>query len=95
MTAYRVDLDALDRTISAMQSTSDTVGAELTALDGHIAALHGVWSGEAAAAQLQAHREWSEGAKAMRDALDTLRALARTAHGNYSAAVAANQKMWG
>ncbi|MHA3703432.1 WXG100 family type VII secretion target [Jatrophihabitans sp. YIM 134969] len=95
MTTYRVDLDALDDTITFMQSTSDTVAAELAALDAHIAQLHDVWSGDAAGAQWAAHQEWSAGAAEMRAALDAMREAARTAHTNYSNAVAANQQMWG
>lgn len=94
-TRYHVDLDALDEVIGFLQKTSDAIAGRLADLDAEIAALHGVWTGEAAAAQLRAHQEWTAGAVEMREALDALHALARTAHGNYSAAVTANLQMWG
>ena len=94
MTRFAVDLDALDETVTFMQTTSDAIATELSALDARIAALHDVWTGEAAAAQRAAHQEWTRGATEMREALDAMRVAARTAHTNYSNAVTANQQMW-
>ena len=95
MPAFLVDLDALDAAIQLMESRSAAIAAQLESLDTHIAALHDVWTGEAAAAQLAAHQQWLAGAEEMRAGLDEIRAAARTAHGNYSAAVTANLSMWG
>lgn len=94
MPAFTVDLDALDETIALLAARSAAIAAELATLDGHIARLHDVWSGEAAAAQLAAHRQWLAGAEEMRTGLEEIRAAAATAHGNYSAAVTANLAMW-
>lgn len=60
-----------------------------------VATLSGTWSGEAAEAQRAAHAEWQRGAAQMRAALATMRAIAGTAHANYTAAAAANVRMWG
>jgi WXG100 family type VII secretion target len=95
VTAFKVDLDALDETIALMEARSARMATALDTLDGHIAKLHDVWTGGAAAAQLAAHEQWREGARQMREGLDAMREAARTAHGNYSSAVAANQRMWG
>jgi WXG100 family type VII secretion target len=94
MTAFRVDLDQLDALVTLMQNRSATIEAAVEALDARIAALHDVWTGAAAAAQLAAHEQWREGAGQMREGLDAMREAARTAHGNYAAAVGANQRMW-
>ena len=94
MPAFTVDLDALDEAIQVMEARSAAIAAQLDTLDGQIGRLHDVWTGEAAAAQLAAHRQWLAGAKEMREGLDAIRAAARTAHGNYSAAVTANLSMW-
>ncbi len=59
-----------------------------------VAELSGTWSGEAAEAQRAAHAEWQRGAAQMRAALATMRTIAGTAHANYTAAAAANVRMW-
>jgi WXG100 family type VII secretion target len=94
VTAFVVDLDALDASVALMQARSNAIAAALDTLDSHIAALHDVWTGEAATAQRVAHEQWREGARRMREALDAMRDAARTAHGNYTAAITANQQMW-
>ncbi|MGZ8178909.1 WXG100 family type VII secretion target [Williamsia sp. SKLECPSW1] len=57
--------------------------------------LHGTWTGEAADAQRAAHERWAHGAAEMRTAVTDLRKAGDTAHANYTAAVKANQDMWG
>ena len=57
--------------------------------------LHGSWTGEAANAQRAAHERWTRGADEMRSAVADLRKAGDTAHANYTAAVQANQEMWG
>lgn len=92
--AFAVDLDSLDDVVTRLANLEKSIEQQLADLDTRIRQIHGVWSGEAAAAQLAAHREWMAGAQQMRAGLGALRAAASTAHSNYSAAVAANKQMW-
>lgn len=64
-------------------------------VDATVTELHVSWSGEAAAAQRAAHDRWSAGAAEMRAALADLHRTGDTAHANYTAAITANQSMWG
>ncbi|OBC02762.1 hypothetical protein A5785_02540 [Gordonia sp. 852002-50395_SCH5434458] len=66
----------------------------LADIDKIIQQLHVTWSGEAAAAQAEAHAEWAAGAEDMRDALSDLEKLGSTAKSNYDSAVDANVRMW-
>ena len=94
MSALHADLDgllALTERLVGLQRRIETLASEL---DGQVCALHDQWSGAAAAAHLQAHRQWREGAERMRAAADELRGFVRCAHVNYSTAVAANARMW-
>ncbi|GAA2053332.1 WXG100 family type VII secretion target [Williamsia deligens] len=63
--------------------------------DQTVTRLHGSWTGEAADAQRAAHEKWTHGAAEMRSAVADLRKAGDTAHTNYTAAVKANQEMWG
>lgn len=63
-------------------------------IDAQMRRLSGVWSGQAAAEQAQAHQQWLQGAEEMRRALVQMRSIAETAHENYSNAVEANLRMW-
>lgn len=92
--AFTVDLDHLDRIVTRLSNLEKSIEQHLADLDKRIQQIHTVWSGDAAASQLAAHREWMTGAAEMRVGLAALRAAALTAHENYSAAVAANTKMW-
>ncbi|MEP6696067.1 MAG: WXG100 family type VII secretion target [Pseudonocardiales bacterium] len=92
---FTVDLDKLDGVVTRMGIFEKSIEARLAELDGRIQKMHGVWCGAAAAAQLATHREWMAGAREMRAGLVALKAAAATAHANYSAAVAANVRMWG
>lgn len=94
MTAFRVDLEALDLLIERMSA----VEAELTDVHDDVGSrmqrLQVVWSGRAATEHQVAYRRWSGGSAEAGEALLRLREIARTAHANYSAAVAANRTMW-
>lgn len=91
---YGVDLDELDHLVADLQGCESRLDDLAAALERETAALHDVWEGLAAEAQREAHEEWVQGQTTMREALGRLRAAARTAHGNYTAAVEANVAMW-
>lgn len=92
---FTVDLAELDDVIATMASFQDHLDRQLAHLDRTVASLHDTWQGAAADAQRSAHDEWVAGAREMREALTQMRDAARLAHGHYTAAVEANQRMWG
>lgn len=91
---YRVDLEQLDAAIDTMAKFGQSVDDWLAEVDRHIADLHLTWSSTAATAQRVAHDKWVSGVAEMRENLDELREVARTAHKNYSAAIETNTRMW-
>jgi WXG100 family type VII secretion target len=80
-------IDQLDRFDQHLESA-------LAEADRRVDELHVTWSGAAARAHRAAHDEWTRGAADMRAGLAAMRAIAATAHANYTAAVTANAQMW-
>lgn len=91
---YKVDLDELDDIVGDLEGTERSLESLTNDLERQIAKLHETWEGLSAQAQREAHEEWEEGMRDMRDALADMRAAARTAHGNYSKAIGTNVGMW-
>lgn len=89
-----MDLEELDSVVGHADELTKQVETWLNDLDALLSRLHETWSGETAAAQLEAHRQWVLGAEQMSESLRNLRSAAHTAHANYSSAVSANSKMW-
>ena len=94
MSRLRVDLAQLDEVVVHMRVVQDQLGRLRADVDAQVAAMHGTWTGGAAAAQSLAQQRWSSGAAEVQQALATLHAIAATAHENYSSAVATNRRMW-
>jgi WXG100 family type VII secretion target len=94
MTIYSVDLDELDAVITRMGKFDAALDEHMNKLDARIARLHKTWSGEAAVAQKAEHDKWMQAAREMRQAMATMRSAGKTAHGNYTRAIAANVDMW-
>lgn len=92
---FTVDSDELDEVVADVAGCEQALEGLTNDLEVQVRALHEVWEGLAAEAQREAHHEWEQGMRAMRDALAGLRGAARTAHGNYTAAVETNLWMWG
>lgn len=95
MTVFKVDLDQLDTTIIDLQQYSTQLDRELAAIDQHVARLQGCWSGQAAAAQAEAHRMWSTGARNLHHSVGVMHQAAATSHANYHGSAGTNQKVWG
>lgn len=91
---YTVDLDELDGSIGDMGTFDARVQKHLDALDSVVTQLQGVWHGDAADAQHDAHEKWTTGAQEMRTALAAMKAAATVAHENYTQAAEANRRMW-
>jgi WXG100 family type VII secretion target len=91
---FTVDLARLAEMIEQLSSFDRYLEQALDEAGRRVDELHVSWSGEAASAQRAAHQEWVRGAEDMRAGLATMRAIAATAHGNYSSAVTTNTRMW-
>jgi WXG100 family type VII secretion target len=91
---FTIDADELDQIISDVSKCETALQTLTSDLEKQIQSLQEVWEGLAAAAQKEAHAEWTKGMNDMRAALGDLRAAARTAHGNYTGAADANVNMW-
>ncbi|MBO0883986.1 MAG: WXG100 family type VII secretion target [Mycobacterium sp.] len=92
--AFRVDPDALADAVERMSEYLRYSESMLSEIDTLVSNLHGMWSGEAAAAHVEAHRHWASGEAMMREALGQLKAAGATAHHNYTSVMAANMAMW-
>jgi WXG100 family type VII secretion target len=94
VTRLRVDLARLDDLVRQMETVAAQLNQVCGEVDTRVQQAHVIWTGRAAVAQLTAHSRWTAGAAEVQEALDSLRAVAATAHGNYAAAVQANRRMW-
>ncbi len=94
MTRLAVDLAALAELVEGMQRFQDHLTTTRQEVERRVAGLHLTWSGGAAAEQAAAQRHWSMATDELQQTLAVLRSIGLTAHANYSAAMAANRRMW-
>lgn len=92
--AFHVDPETLVDAVDRMAEFQRYVEGMLTEIDSLVTNLHATWSGEAAAAHIEAHRRWACGEAMMREALGQLRAAGSTAHANFGDTMAKNLGMW-
>jgi WXG100 family type VII secretion target len=95
MARYLVQTEELDAVIARMQAYEQHLLEAIQNADKRVSAMHATWSGRAAEAHQAAHARWRADATAMHAALSRMRAIAATAHGNYTATIATNTGMWG
>jgi WXG100 family type VII secretion target len=91
---FTVDLDHLDQVTTRIWAFAGYLTDHLSELDTFAEQLLSSWSGEAADAYAQAHREWTTAALEVRDGLQSIETAARAAHGNYGNASATNTRMF-
>lgn len=91
--SFLVDLGGLADLVGDIGAFDAALARQIADLEREIATLRTVWTGEAATAQLAAHHRLREGLAWMRAGLAEMQAAGRTAHANYSAAVACNLRM--
>jgi WXG100 family type VII secretion target len=91
---YKVDLDELQRVIDSLDTFGAKLDAQLNELDQANGELHVTWQGEAATANVEAHRKLTQGAREVHQALVAMHAVARKAHVHYHAAAQANLQTW-
>ncbi|GAA3657825.1 pore-forming CpnT exporter EsxE [Nocardioides ginsengisoli] len=92
--SHHVDLERLDATVGDLTAFEAWLDDKLAELERVVAEVHVTWSGQAADAHRQAHREWVDGAREMHQGLREMRRAAQIAHGNYQGAIDANSAMW-
>src|SRR6185437_10369797 len=92
--AFSVDPEALADAVQRMGEYVQHAESIVAEIDSLVAHLHQTWSGQAAAAHVEAHRHWSHGEATMRDALNRLKTADGAAHHNYTQAMATNSAMW-
>jgi WXG100 family type VII secretion target len=93
--SFHIDLEHLDDIVSRLGTLADLLTDRVEQLDNHATGLRNQWSGSAADAYADAHRQWSAGAKEFRDGIRDMRAAAARAHAHYQAAGSANKRMFG
>jgi len=91
---YTLDPDDLDDVVVRLEGCEAALLTLADDLDKQMAVLKETWEGLAAQAHAEAHQEWAQGMRAMRQAMVDLRSAARLAHGTYLAAGDANSTMW-
>lgn len=94
MTRFSVDLDEVAAVVADLDAFERQLTARLGEVDRLVATLQSAWTGAAADAQAQAHRQWASGAAEMHSALLQMREAAQRAHENYSGAAEANTRIW-
>ncbi|MGV9611369.1 WXG100 family type VII secretion target [Nocardia xishanensis] len=95
MTEYRVDLAHLDEVTARIAGLHGFVTESLREIEERIAATQASWTGAAADAHAEAHREWTQAATQMAEGIDTMRAAAAAAHAAYTTAEQTNLKILG
>ncbi|WP_083889232.1 WXG100 family type VII secretion target [Nocardia pneumoniae] len=93
--AFKVDLQHLEDVTARVRGFKEFVTGHLDELDSRAKALGSSWTGPAAAAYAQAHREWAVGAADVQEGLQALEDATRRAHETYTGAVATNVRMLG
>jgi 6 kDa early secretory antigenic target len=89
-----VDFRALEEGEASLRKAVDEIDHSLTELEGYVAQLVSVWSGEAAEAYRATQHEWDEAVANMREIVAEMHHVLVTAHGNHASAVRANSGMW-
>jgi WXG100 family type VII secretion target len=90
-----VHLPHLAQTADDLKSLADTLEKHLAEVDRGVHRVASTWTGEAQEAFQERYRQWRSASADLHRALRTLQGIVSTAHGNYSAARAANLRMWG
>lgn len=92
---FHVDLDHLDTVVGRLGGLSGFLTDCLTELDRRVQQLHssGSWTGRAARAHADAHREWSAAAAEFNKGVADLQQAARKAHQSYTDAGTANSRI--
>ncbi|WP_067648441.1 WXG100 family type VII secretion target [Nocardia harenae] len=92
---YSVDPEQLRNLTAKLHGYQDFLSGYLAELDQQVQGLSSSWSGAAADAYAEAHRDWATALDDIRDGLSALEQTAARAADSYTAAVTANLRMVG
>lgn len=92
---FNVNLARLEDLTARIRGFKEFVTDYLAELDNKANVLASSWSGQAAAAFAEAHREWADGAADVQEGLQAMQEATVRAHESYSGAVATNLRMLG
>lgn len=92
---FSVDLDKLDSLAARIRGFAGFIDDQLKAIDGKAKEAEGHWTGAAATAYSDAHREWMSGAAELAHGLKTLEDAVKHVHEAHTTAVSDNLKILG
>lgn len=90
-----VHFETLAQASDDLDSISNALQEHLTELDAGVRRIAESWTGDAQEAFQGYYHRWRSDSADLHRTLRTLQRTVDTAHGNYSAARAANLRMWG
>ncbi|MEU9806600.1 WXG100 family type VII secretion target [Mycobacterium sp. NPDC050853] len=91
---FHVEPDKLMTVVTLLTTFEKAAEAFIADVDKRVHDMHIEFEGATAAAHLEAHQKWAKGAAEMREAVAVLNKVVTGAHGNYTAAISTNTKMW-
>ena len=94
MGRFSVSTAALGAGVGDLQRGIEQIEAQLDHLHAYLAPLRATWDGSASDAWRYYERLWDAASADLLVSLGTLHAIVTTAHANYSAAEAANGRIW-
>jgi WXG100 family type VII secretion target len=90
----RVHFDGLTDLAQQLESAADELERHLSDMDGVVKQIAESWKGEAHGSFAGCYQQWRSASGGLHATLRRLHKVVHTAHGNYSAAKAANLRMW-
>jgi len=94
MQSFAVSPAALSTGIGDLEHGIEQIEAQLADLRDHLAPIRASWDGSASSAWTHYQKLWDTAAADLVASLGTLHTIVATAHRNYSAAEAANARIW-
>ncbi|KAF0969874.1 WXG100 family type VII secretion target [Gordonia sp. YY1] len=92
--ADRIELAAVERFVEDLARFATAVDERIQTLDKRVDDLHLVWTGAGAVAHRDAHTQWREGVKDIREAIVEIRRAANRSHSAFSGLQEHQRKMW-
>lgn len=92
---FKVNLAQLEDLTARIRGFKEFASGYLAELDNKANALGSMWTGQAAAAYAEAHREWAVGAADVQDGLQAVQDATVRARESYAGAVTTNLRMLG
>ena len=91
----KIQFDVMSDSAESVDRAAKQLQEQLTAVDALVRHLVARWAGTASDEFHGYVREWQQASADLHSSLRELHRILTTAHGNYTAAEAANLRMWG